>query len=168
MPTASYQQMLQSCCHAIIDKGTITPAVSSIEESELTRIIADVRRFQEWVKQTMIQAEFQWLYHIGHAMNINQTRRQQCQPMEVLLLNGREKTIAFRVYLLFRDHTGALDHLKGIIPEDFWRISQKSFDELLLTIEGEYAPFIDFGDDAQLWLKFDKGNNDAELDEWDV
>jgi len=165
MPTASYQRMLQSCRHAIIDEGTVTPEVPSIEESEPTRIIADVRRFQEWVKQTTIQAEFQWLYHMGRAMNINQTRRQQRQPTEVLLLNGREKTIASRVYLLFRDHTGALGHLKGIIPEDFQRISQKSFDELLLTIEGEYPPFIDFGDDSQLWLELDEGNNEAELDE---
>ena len=81
------------------------------------------------------------------------------------MLNGREKTIASRDYLLFRDHTGALGHLKGIIPE---RISQKSFDELLLTIEGEYPPFIDFSNDPQLWLELDEGNNDAELDEWDV
>ena len=69
---------------------------------------------------------------------------------------------------MFRDHTGALDHLKGIIPEDFRRISQKSFDELLLMIEGEYPPFIDFGDDSQLWLELDEGNNEAELDKWDV
>ncbi len=150
------------------EKNTV-PEPPAIEEFEPTRIMTDVRRFQEWIKQTTIQAEFQAYYHMGKAMNINQTNKPRHHHTDALEMSGREKTIASRVYLLFRDHTEAIGHVKGITPDILRKITQKSFDELLLTIEGEYPPFIDFGDEPQLWLDNNEvGNNDDELDEWDV
>jgi hypothetical protein len=150
------------------EKNTI-PEPPAIEEFEPTRIIIDVRRFQEWIKQTTIQAEFQAYYHMGKAMSINQTKKQQRRNTDALEINGREKTIISRVYLLFRDHIQAIGHLRGINPESIHKLSQKLFDEMLLTIEGEYPPFIDFGDELQLWLdNSEGGNEDDGFDEWDV
>jgi len=85
-----------------------------IEEHDPEGIIQSVRLLQQWIKQTSDQAEFQAYYQIGRAININQTRTQQRKPTNALALNAREKTTASRIYLLFRDHVGALGHIKGI------------------------------------------------------
>jgi hypothetical protein len=89
-----------------------------IEEHDPEGIIQSVRLLQQWIKQTSDQAEFQAYYQIGRAININQTRTQQRKPTNALALNAREKTTASRIYLLFRDHVGALGHIKGIRVEN--------------------------------------------------
>ena len=99
-------------------------------------------------------------------MNINQTRTQQRKPTNALALNAREKTTASRIYLLFRDHVGALGHIKGIRVENMRALLQRDFDDLLHTLEGEYPPFIDFGEEPLIWI--DTDNDELELDEWDL
>ena len=137
-----------------------------IEEHDPEGIIQSVRLLQQWIKQTSDQAEFQAYYQIGRAMNINQTRTQQRKPTNALPLNAREKTTASRIYLLFRDHVGALGHIKGIRVENMRALSQRDFDDLLHTLEGEYPPFIDFGEEPLIWI--DTDNDELELDEWDL
>jgi len=45
-------------------------------------------------------------------------------------------------------------------------LSQRDFDDLLHTLEGEYPPFIDFGEEPLIWI--DTDNDELELDEWDL
>ncbi len=101
MQNVSYQRILQSCRHAIIEEGSATAEPPAFKEFEPTRIITEVRQFQVWIKETTVQAEFQMFYQMGRAMNINQTKRQQRQHTDALNLKSREKTTASRVYLLF-------------------------------------------------------------------
>ena len=92
--------------------------------------------------------------------------KQQRKYTEALELNGREKTMSARIYLLFRDHLGAIAHLQGIKLDDIRNMSQRNFDDLLHTLEGEYPPFIDFGEEPLLWI--DPNGEELELDEWDL
>ena len=98
-------------------------------------------------------------------MNVNQQKRQQRQPTEDIKIMTKEKTNAIRIYLLFRDHFTALPHIRGIGVHDIRKLSQKDFDKLLHTLEGEYLPFIDFGEPT-IWL--DGKYKEEELDEFDV
>ena len=167
MPIVTYQRMLQSCRHAIIDEGDLTEEMPEIEEHDPEGIIQSVRLLQQWIKQASDRAEFQAYYQIGRAMNINQTRTQQRKPITALSLTPREKTIATRIYLLFRDHIGALGHIKGIKVENMRSLTQREFDDLLHTLEGEYPPFIDFGEEPLIWIDA-TGDDELELEEWDL
>ena len=167
MQTASYQRILQSCRCAIDNEEDIIEEMPIIEESDPSGIIRGVRQLQAWIRQTTWQAEFQVHYQMGRALSINQTYKQQRRPATALTLNGRERTMAARTYLLFRDHIGAIAHLKGIKVNDIRSMTQKNFDDLLYTLEGEYPPFIDFGDEPLLWID-PTGEEELELDEWDL
>ena len=165
MPYASYQRILQSCRHAFTNSGDPVAELPVIEGNQINDLIEGACSLQEWTKHTANWTEFQAHYWIGEAMNVNQQRRQQRKPTENLKVSSREKTNAVRIYLLFRDHFTALPHIRGIGVHDIRKLSQKDFDELLHTLEGEYPPFIDFGEPT-IWL--DGEYEEEELDEFDI
>ena len=118
MPTVSHQRILQSCRRAIDREEDAIEEMPVIETSDPPGIIRAVRQLQIWIRQTTCQAEFQAHYQIGRALSINQMHKQQRKYTEALELNGREKTMSARIYLLFRDHLGAIAHLQGIKLDD--------------------------------------------------
>ena len=148
-----------------MNQGEPIPDAPIIRENQITELMEGARNLQEWTRHTANWTEFQAHYWMGEALNINQQKRDKRKPTENIKMTAREKTIAVRIYLLFRDHFTALPHIKGIGVHDIRRLVQKDFDELLHTLEGEYPPFIDFGEPT-IWL--DGEYEEEEFDEFDI